>query len=52
MRKKRVGTIMQSKGKKAGIASKLLNKLSKISNAVELKMMKYMNLLLLDVMQL
>jgi hypothetical protein len=37
MRKKRVGTIMQSKGKKAGIASKLLNKLSKISNAVELK---------------
>ena len=28
---------MQSKGKKVGIASKLLNELSKISNDVELK---------------
>jgi hypothetical protein len=43
MRKKRVGTVMQSKGKKAGIASKLLNELSKISNAVELKAISQAN---------
>ena len=37
MRKKQIGTVMQSKGKKVGTVSKLLNELSKISNAVELK---------------
>jgi hypothetical protein len=37
MRMKRVGTIMQSEGKKARTVSKLINELSKISNVVELK---------------
>ena len=34
---------MQRKGKKAGIASKLLNELSKISNIVELKAISQAN---------
>jgi hypothetical protein len=36
-RKKRVGTFMQSKGKKGGTVSKLVHELSRISAAVELK---------------
>jgi hypothetical protein len=42
-RKKRVGSFMQSKGKKTGIVSKLINKLSRISNVVELKVASLVN---------